>query len=496
MTTKAGSKEWIGLAVLVLPVLLISMDLTVLFFALPRLAADLEPTGTELLWIVDIYGFLLAGLLITMGTIGDRIGRRRLLLIGAAAFSVASILAAYSESPTVLIATRALLGIAGATLAPSTLALIRNMFHDAGQRRTAIAVWTGGFSGGAALGPILGGFLLEHFWWGSVFLINVPVMLLLLILGPLLLPEFRSPQPGRFDLVSAVLSLGAVLPVIYGIKKFASDGAGWIPLASIVVGLVVGTIFVRRQQKQANPMLDLRLFSERKFSAALGVNTVAVFAMVGFALFTSQYLQMVLGMGPLTAALWTLPAPAGAFVGAIVAAQLVRRVRPGAILAGALLVIAAGLLIITQASVESGLAIVVVGATAMAAGVGAVGTLCNDIVVASAPPERAGAASAISETTGEFGGALGIAVLGSIGAAVYRRDMSGQAEQETLGAAIAVAERLPGESGAALVEAGKAAFTHGMQVTAVVAAVLMVVGAVLSVALLKKSAGDRVGAAS
>ncbi len=259
-TRRAGRREWIGLAVLALPCLLYAMDLTVLNLAVPHLSADLRPSSTQLLWIVDIYGFLVAGSLVTMGTLGDRIGRRRLLLIGAAAFGAASLVAAWSTSAEMLIAARALLGLAGATVAPSTLSLIRNMFLDPRQRTVAISVWITSFSVGGAIGPLLGGVLLQWFWWGSVFLLAVPVMALLLVLGPLLLPEFRDPQPGRLDLPSAALSVAAVLAVIYGLKQLAQDGLGWPPALSILAGLAVGVVFVRRQHRLADPLLDLRLF--------------------------------------------------------------------------------------------------------------------------------------------------------------------------------------------------------------------------------------------
>src|SRR5215218_2784400 len=236
---RAGRRDWIGLAVIALPCLLYSMDLEVLYLAVPSLTSDLEPTSSQLLWITDIYGFLLAGFLLTMGALGDRIGRRRLLLIGAAAFGVASVLAAFSRTPEVLIASRALLGIAGATLAPSTLSLIRNMFLDPDQRAFAIGVWATSFSAGAAIGPLAGGLLLDFFWWGSVFLLAVPVMALLLVLGPVLLPEFRDPEAGTPDIASAAMSLAAVLAVIYGLKQIAQDGIGWPLLLSIMVGFAI-----------------------------------------------------------------------------------------------------------------------------------------------------------------------------------------------------------------------------------------------------------------
>ena len=283
---RAGRREWIGLAVLMLPLLVISMDMTVLYYAVPALSAALAPTSSELLWILDSYSFVLAGLLVTMGTLGDRVGRRRLLLIGVAGFGVASLASAYAASAGALIAARAPLGIAGATLMPSTMALIRGMFHDPSQRRTAVAVWMAVFTSGTAVGPLVSGVLLEHFWWGSVFLVNVPVMALLLVVGPILLPESRDPRPGRFDLVSVALSMGAMLPAVYGIKKAAQDGFGWLPALSIVAGLAVGALFVHRQRllarsAGANPMIDLGLFRHRTFGAAVLINVLAIFALVG-----------------------------------------------------------------------------------------------------------------------------------------------------------------------------------------------------------------------
>ena len=258
--SRAGRREWIGLGVIAIACMLYVMDLTVLHLAIPAISADLQPSSTQLLWIIDIYGFVVAGSLITMGTLGDRIGRRRLLMIGAAAFGAASVLAALSTSAEMLIGTRALLGIAGATIAPSTLSLIRNMFLDPDQRTRAIAVWITSFSVGAAVGPLLGGLVLEFFWWGAAFLINVPVMLLLLILGPRLLPEFKDPTAGRLDIASAALSLVAILTVIFGLKQFAQEGIGWLAVASLALGLAIGVAFVRRQRRLDDPLIDLGLF--------------------------------------------------------------------------------------------------------------------------------------------------------------------------------------------------------------------------------------------
>lgn len=465
----ARRKQWWALAVLVLPVLLISVDMTVLGFALPFLSEDLAPTGAEQLWIVDIYSFMLAGLLVLMGTLGDRIGRRKLLLMGAAAFGAASVLAAFSTSAFMLIIARALLGVGGATLMPSTLSLIRSIFVDPKQRRTAIAVWSAGFSGGMALGPVLGGWLLEHFWWGSVFLINVPVMVILLVVGPFLLPEARDPKPGRFDPLSALLSLAAMLPVVYGIKLVAEHGFTWKAAVSVVIGLALGVVFVRRQNSLDEPMLDLKLFSNRAFSGSVVTNMLGVFAMVGLLFLVPQYLQLVLGLSPVVAALWMLPATVAGVAGALLAAWLAKRIRVSLLVSGGLLVGAVGFLALTQVSSGGGLAYVVVSFTLLGGGVALSETLTNDLVISAAPAERAGAASAISETGFELGGALGTAILGSVATAVYRSGLpEGTAEsaRDTLGGAVATAQQLDPVAGQALLESAREAFTQGVHVTA------------------------------
>ena len=496
-STAAGRKEWIGLAVLVLPALLASMDLSVLFMAAPWLSADLEPSGTQLLWIMDIYGFLMAGLLITMGSLGDRIGRRRLLLIGAAAFGAASVLAAYASSPEMLIAARALLGIGGATLAPSTLSLIRNMFVDPGQRRAAIGVWTAAFTGGVAIGPIIGGLLLENFWWGSVFLINIPVMALLLTVGPLLLPESKNPAAGRLDLPSAALSLAAVLPVIYGIKEMAEHvGVTGPAVAAIVAGIVMGVVFVRRQCTVAEPFIDVRLFQRASFSAAVGANAMLTFATAGMGVIAVQYIQVVLGYRPFAAALWMLPTVGGTMLGVAMANLVVRWFRPGFVVAAGVLVAAAGFaMVATTVEVDSSVGVVISGYTVLVFGIGVAVSLAIDLIMGSAPAERAGSAAAISETGGEFGGALGIAILGSIATAIYRDDLGSVPDgvpaavvdtaSGSLGGAVAVAESLPGETAGALLQAAYEAFVNGFNVTAGVGAVLLAAVAVVAAILLR-----------
>jgi MFS transporter, DHA2 family, multidrug resistance protein len=491
------------LAVIALPCLLYSMDLTVLFLAVPHLSADLQPSSTQLLWITDIYGFLLAGLLITMGTLGDHIGRRRLLLAGAVLFGLASLLAAYSTSPGMLIAARALLGVAGATLAPSTLSLLRSMFGDPRQRTVAIAVWITSFSAGAAIGPLLGGVLLEHFWWGSVFLLAVPVMLLLLILGPVLLPEYRNPDAGRLDLGSAALSLAAVLAVIYGLKQLALDGLGWPPTLSILAGLALGVVFVRRQRVLPEPLLDLSLFANRAFSAALVVNTLDFFVSFAALLFLAQYLQLVLGLSPLRAGLWMLPSSMGFIVGSLLTPLLVRRARPAHVMAVGMALAAVGFALLTQLDAAAGLAVLMTGSVAFSLGSAPMTTLATDLMVGTAPPQRAGAASGVSETSSELGGALGIAILGSLGGAVYRAQVAdavptgipaqaAQAARDTLGGALAVAGQLPDQLGAPLLEAARQAFTDGLQVVFAVSAAIAVAIVILVAALLRGvDAGSR-----
>lgn len=493
---RAGRKEWIGLAVIALACLLYVMDLSVLYLAVPSLTRDLDPSSSQLLWITDIYGFLVAGFLITMGTLGDRIGRRRVLLIGAAAFGIASVVAAFSTSAEMLIAARAVLGIAGATIAPSTLSLIRNMFLDPRQRTTAIGLWGTSFALGGAVGPLVGGLLLEHFWWGSVFLLAVPVMALLLVAGPRLLPEYRDPNAGRLDLRSAALSLAAVLAVIYGLKQIAQEGFGWTPALSIAVGLGIGVTFALRQTRLADPLIDLRLFRVRAFSASLATNTLGGFIAFGTFLYIAQYLQLVLGLSPLRAGLWTLPSSVAVIVGSNLAPVIRRRVRPAYAAASSLVVTAVGLGLLAQLEAGSGLPIAVIGSIVFALGLGPVFILTTDLIVGTAPPERAGAASAISETGAEFGGALGIAILGSIGAAVYRSGVTdavpdgvplaaADAARDTLGGALAAAQGLPGRLGEGLVDAAQSAFTQGLQLTAGIGAAVAIGIAMLVVAQLR-----------
>lgn len=503
-SNRATPREWIGLAVLMLPCMVVVMDLTVLHLAIPTLTADLNPSPSELLWIVDIYGFLLAGLLVTMGTLGDRIGRRRLLLMGAAGFTAASLLAAFATSAGMLIAARALLGIAGATLAPSTLSLVRTLFPDPGQRTQAIALWSASFAAGSALGPMLGGFILEHFSWGTVFLVPLPVMALLLVVGPKLLPEYRDPNAGRLDLPSAALSLAAVLAIIEGLKLTAEAGLNPLPILLMVGGIALGVVFVRRQSRLKDPLVDLNLFRVPAFSATLIIFMLNACVMFTVSFFSAQYFQMVLGLKPLQAGLWSLPGALSVIAGTLFAPRLVQFARPTVVMVAGLVWCALGFGVMTQVS-AGGLPVLVLGWVLTSLGSGPLVTLVADAIVGSAPPERAGSAASLSSTAAEFGGALGLAILGSIGVAVYRLAMAGagplgipfetvHTAGATLGGAVAVAETLPSAMSESLLAVAHAAFTQAFVTNAVISAGLMLLAAGLLVAVdARRSERETVG---
>jgi DHA2 family multidrug resistance protein-like MFS transporter len=483
---RAGRKEWTAFLVLALPLLLVSMDVSILYFAVPQISQDLHASPTQQLWIFDVYGFVLAGLLVTMGAVADRIGARRLLLIGAFAFSATSLFAAYAGSAGQLIAARAVLGIAGATLMPSTLSMLRTLFHDEQQRGRAIGAWTGVMTAGVGLGPVLSGFLLDHFWWGSVFLVNLPAMALLMVAGPLLLPRGEVRRDSRFDLVSSALSLGAVLPTVYGIKEWAARGADVRWTVCVVVGVVLGVLFVRRQLRHSDPMVAPELLRNRVFRAALLGNVVCAFALIGNAVFMTGYLQLVLGYGALEAAWWSLvPAVAVGFV-APFAAGLGQRFGRPAVGAAGLATGAAGFLVLSTIGTDSLVAALIGGGT-LAAGLVLTMTVCAELVLAALLPEEAGAGAAVSEAATELGGALGIAILGSIGAAAYHASAAAHLPAavatgpagESLPGALTVASHRP--DAAALLDVARAAYVHGLHVAAIVGAVLLVLAAAAAV---------------
>jgi DHA2 family multidrug resistance protein-like MFS transporter len=485
-TPRAGRRQWLGLVLLMLPVLLISVDNTVLSFALPAISLDLRPSSTTLLWIVDIYPLVLAGLLVAMGTLGDRVGRRRLLLIGATGFGVVSVAAAFAPTAELLIAARAVMGFFGAMIMPSTLSLLRSMFRDARQRTMAIAVWAGAFAAGSSLGPIVGGVVLQHFSWGAVFLIAVPFLLPLVAFAGLLIPESKDPAPLRIDLISVALSMLTLAPLVFAIKTLTHDGVGGLGLGALALGLVAGALFLRRQLRIDNPLLDLSLFRNAPFAGSVLANFLAVFSLVGFLFFVSQHLQLVLGLDPLAAGLLLLPGAVLSVVAGLAAAYVVRRVPPRLVIVAGILLSAGGfgMIVLLRENLSAGVIMVAFGI--LSVGVGAAETISNDTILSSVPPDKAGAAAGVSETAYELGAVLGTAVLGAILAASYRSAVvlpdglgSGAATQagETLGGALGVAGELPGDQAAALTESAKAAFDSGVGVTSIIAVVLMLVAA-------------------
>lgn len=493
---RVGPRGWTALVVLMLPVLLVSVDNTVLSFALPEISIALAPTGAEQLWIIDVYPLVLAGLLVTMGTLGDRFGRRKLLLIGATGFAAVSALAAFAPTAGLLIAARALLGFFGAMLMPSTLSLLRSIFQNRDQRRMAIAVWASAFSAGSALGPIVGGFLLEHFAWGSVFLIAVPVLIPLLVAAPLLVPESRDPNPGRIDLLSILLSMATMVPVVYAIKSLAVDGPSLTAAAWALLGFGMGYLFVRRQLRAATPMLDMALFTRGSFSGAILVNLLSVVALVGFLYFVSQHLQLVLGLSPMVAGLALVPGMVAMIVAGLSVVPVSRRVPPHIVIPAGLAFSVAGYLIVAFTTHEHGVLPLVIAFVVLGIGIGAAETISNELILSSAPAAKAGAASAVSETAYELGAVLGTAVLGGIITAFYRGALVlpdglpadvAHAAGETLAGAYTAAQELPGALGTALWDAAAAAFGSGVMVTSLIGAGLVVAAGVIAAVTLRKA---------
>ncbi|MFJ9817139.1 MFS transporter [Streptomyces sp. NPDC101151] len=481
--------RWLALSVLVLAVLLVAVDATVLGLATPYISEDLNPSGTQLLWIGDVYSFVIAGLLVSMGSLGDRIGRKRILLVGATAFGAISVLNAYATTPELMIMARALLGVAGATLMPATLALIRNLFHDPRERSLAVGIWGATASAGTAVGPIVGGFLLEHFWWGSVFLINLPVMVVLVLVGIRTLPESRNPNPGPWDMISVVLSLVGMIALVYAVKEAATHGFTWPTFASALLGAAALHGFVRRQLTMPIPLLDMRLFRRRGFSGAVLADLLTVLGMSGLVFFLSQYLQLVQGRRPFEAGLAELPAAVGAVVAGLVAGRAARRFSVRAVVSGGLAGVGVALAVLTTVGRSTGYP--VLGAALLVVGIGAgfSFTVTADVILSSVPKDQAGAASAVSETAYELGAALGIALLGSIVTGVYR-DFTGPAgtpaaAHESLGAAVESSAGMPPHTAEALLDAARGSFVHGLHLASGAGAAVLLATAVAAWFLLK-----------
>jgi len=493
---RVGWRSWAALVVLMLPVLLVSVDNTVLSFALPDIARDLSPTSAQQLWIIDAYPLVLAGLLVTMGVMGDRFGRRRMLLIGATGFATISALAAFAPSAEWLIAARAGMGVFGAMLMPSTLSLLRSIFTDREQRRFAIAVWAAMFSAGAALGPIVGGILLEHFAWGAVFLMAVPVLLPLLVFAPLLVPESRDPHPGRIDPISIALSMLTMVPIVFAIKEVAVHGFGVSVPVLVVVGATFGALFVRRQLRLETPMLDMRLFSRGTFTGALLVNLLSVVALVGFLFFVAQHLQLIVGLSPMDAGLALVPGMAAMIVAGLAVVPVAARIDARVVVPAALAFSVTGYVLVALSATDADLALLVAAFVLLGVGIGAAETVSNDLILSSTPPAKAGAASAVSETAYELGAVLGTAVLGGVLTSLFRTGIVlptgldgplALAARETLAGAMTVADEVGGTVGEQLRIAAAHAFDSGVVVTSLVGAALVVAAAVIAAATLRTS---------
>lgn len=499
---RATARSWAGLAVLVLPLLLITIDGTVLILGLPAISADLSPTGIQQLWMIDIYSLVLAGLLVAMSTLGDRFGRRRALLVGAVIFTIASVAGALATAPWMLIAARALLGVGGAIMMPSTLSLVRNMFLDRQQRRYAMAVWAAMASVGAAVGPIIGGWVIDTFSWQAAFLMNIPVMVVLLILGPLLLPESRNPALTRIDLLSIVLSFVGMIGVVYAIKTLT--GGKDIPLGilTLVVGVIAIALFVRRQLRLPTPLLDVRLFRLAYFRGAVVTDLVSIFAMVGALVALIQYLQLVLGLNPLQASVWLIPQAFFAATAAFLAATLVKRILPAYVIAAGLVIASLGFGLTLLLSPESSPALIAAALALVSLGAGMGLSLSNDIILSSVAPERAGQAAATSETAYELGTTLGTAVLGGVLVTWYTRVVTAGADALDLGAGLAerasstmaeallVVAEVGGSTGAALLALATDAFTDAIIVTGIAGGVLMLLTAIWALVTLRGAAAN------
>ncbi|MEU8342964.1 MFS transporter, DHA2 family, multidrug resistance protein [Actinomadura meyerae] len=476
-----SARKWGTFAICLLAALVPNIDLTALNQAVPHLSADLDPSATQILWIADAYGFTLAGLLITMGGVGDRIGHKKLLLMGTALFAAASAVTAYAPSAELLIAARALLGVAGATLMPSGLSLIRRAFPDPKERTAVVGAFSGVAGLAVGLGPVVAGALLDHFWWGSVFMINVPIMAVVLVAGLVVLPESRNPAPGRLDLVSVPLSVAGVLGAVYAIKEAAAHGLDETRVyVALAIGVAALAAFLVRQTRTAHPLIDVRLFRRAAFAGSVATNMFAMFTLVAQSLIFSLFFQLALGWSPLKAGLAGLPGAAGAMIGgALLAPPLIGALGRARVVAAGMLLSAVGFSLYLVIGLHTSYWLMLPSMLLAGLGMGLAMTVTADTVLASVPKERSGSASAIAETATELGGALGMAVLGSVLTAVYRNvlDLPGgvpapaaAAARDSLAAALQAAAHLPSALGAQVATAAREAFVDGMHAALVCSA--------------------------
>lgn len=487
-TTKYRRRWW-TLLVLSVSLVIIGLDNTILNVALPTLQREFDASASSLQWIVDAYILVFAGLLLTMGAAGDRFGRRRALQLGLVIFGLSSLLAAYAQSSGQLIAARAVMGIGGALIMPSTLSVIVDVFPRE-ERGKAIGIWAGVAALGIAIGPVLGGWLLEHFWWGSVFLINLPIVLIALVAGLVLVPESRDPQATRLDPPGAVLSMGALAALIYAIIE--APARGWLdPLVAggFAVALVLTAGFVLRELRTDAPMLDVRLFTKPRFSAGAAAIALAFLALFGTLFLLTQYLQFVRGYSAFEAGLRLTPLAFGMMIGAANSHRLVAELGTKLVIAGGLTVLAVTLAALSLLSADTPYWLLAAGIVALAVGMANTMAPATDAVMGAVPEANAGVGSAMNDTTRQVGGALGVAILGSVVNAAYSSAMQaptaalpagpGEAAQNSVGAATTIAAQLGGPAGAALREAAAAAFVDALGLAMLVAAAVSFAGALL-----------------
>ncbi|MFD4526433.1 MFS transporter [Streptomyces sp. NPDC058470] len=487
-----GANRWVVLVVLCVSLLLVALDATVLHVAVPAVTEDLKPGGIELLWIVDVYPLVCASLLILFGTLGDRVGRRRILLLGYALFGVASGLAALADSAQVLIGARALLGVGGAMIMPATLSILRQVFPDRRERALAIGIWSAVAAVGAAIGPLLGGFLLEHFWWGSVFLVNIPLMLVSLPIGRLLLPESKGDGKGPWDVVGALMGAAALFGLVLGVKQLGGGEFSAFTLVTLLAGGALMVAFVRRQRRREHPLVDLRMFSRPAFTTSICCIVLAMLALVGLELIAAQYLQLVLGLSPLETGLRLLPLTVAAMAAGLGGAKILRRFGPRTMVCSGFCITAAAVIMLTPMGGHDNTGLLLSGF--MLLGFGLEMTLFGayESMLSEAPPAQAGGAAAIGETSYQLGAGIGIALLGSVMNAAYTPRLSSvpgvpasdsKAAGHSLGEAYEVAARLGGHPGAALRHAARDSFVHGLHVTLLVSAGLLLLGAAMALRL-------------
>ncbi|OQD54434.1 MFS transporter [Streptomyces phaeoluteigriseus] len=488
----AGANRWVVLVVLCVSLLLVAVDATVLHVAVPAVTEDLRPGGIELLWIVDTYPLVCASLLILFGTLGDRVGRRRVLLLGYMLFGVASAMAAFAGTAEVLIVARALLGVGGAMIMPATLSILRQVFPDRRERALAIGVWSAVAAVGAAVGPLLGGFLLEHFWWGSVFLVNIPLMLVSLPVGRLLLPESKGSGEGPWDVMGALMAAAGLFGAVLGVKRLGGGELGPFTLVPLAVGALLIVLFVRRQRRRRHPLVDLRMFARPAFSTAVGCIVLAMLALVGLELIAAQYLQLVLDLSPLETGLRLLPLTFAAMAAGLAGARLLRRFGPRRTVCAGFCLTAAAVVMLTSMGGTDNAGLLLAGFLLLGFGLETTLFGAYESMLSEAPPEQAGGAAAIGETSYQLGAGIGIALLGSVMNAAYAPGLSSvpgvpaeasAAAGNSLGEAYQVAGRLGGPAGEVLRQTARDCFVHGLHVTLMVSAGLLLLGAVMALRL-------------